>query len=580
MLFLILIYSIPVLAIATEETGSLQVGWQGGPDRRGTWDIILSCLTTIVACTWSIQHLNVPGQADHDGAIRETLRRLKWMAITVFLPEFILAHAFFELILAVQGTEDIKKYTDRKVAKYPWMIRPLIPKSARSQQQDVETVDAKDGLESKKSKSENLPKSEGPGEPDTKEIPDWTLAHSYFANMGGFHYQGSIHFPLTASQYAQEYDIYEMPKVTGDDIADKSKLDFFAKGIALLQIAQLVLSLIVRKTQSLPFSQLEALTLGLAAFGIGTYIVYWYKPQDIGVPITVWHKKTSAEPLRFIRNHDNLWEILTNHRSSHDDQRVDRIKNDNIPVGASKTTHVAIPTLAIMSAAFGCLHLIAWNFHFPTEIEKTLWRVATVLSITVPMTGLAIIPLTQITLRTDRTREFMCGCINLLREISWHCRDSLYQQDLYKAKTRLEDIYAVVDKEKMEQTHYKEIFSDRIAHPVFLDCMISFLENGPHSKRVGPVSLPRNFLSDFKELVDCLNGDGPKTNIDNAKTNVFPRTTLLPKFRKEFNLCIIYATSLVYCLSRLMILGLAFSSLRSMPDEVYIDTWTTNIPAI
>ncbi|KGO36577.1 hypothetical protein PEX1_072040 [Penicillium expansum] len=107
--------------------------------------------------------------------------------------------------------------------------------------------------------------------------------------------------------------------------------------------------------------------------------------------------------------------------------------------------------------------------------------------------------------------------------------------------------------------------------------MISFLENGPQSGRVGTVSLPRNFLSDFKQLVDCLKGDELKTNIDNARANVFPRMTLLPK---EFNLCILYATSLVYCLSRLMILGLAVASLRYMPDKVYVETWTANIPAI
>jgi hypothetical protein len=34
------------------------------------------------------------------------------------------------------------------------------------------------------------------------------------------------------------------------------------------------------------------------------------------------------------------------------------------------------------------LNLIAWNFVFPTSIERTLWRVATVLSIRVPPIGL------------------------------------------------------------------------------------------------------------------------------------------------------------------------------------------------
>jgi hypothetical protein len=37
------------------------------------------------------------------------------------------------------------------------------------------------------------------------------------------------------------------------------------------------------------------------------------------------------------------------------------------------TTHMAIPVLAALSVAIGMLiNLIAWNFVFPTSIERTL----------------------------------------------------------------------------------------------------------------------------------------------------------------------------------------------------------------
>ena len=35
-----------------------------------------------------------------------------------------------------------------------------------------------------------------------------------------------------------------------------------------------------------------------------------------------------------------------------------------------------------------------------------------------------------------------------------------------------------------------------------------------------------------------------------------------------------------YCVARLMIIGIAFSSLRSMPSEVYITTWSKYIPDV
>lgn len=129
-LFLIWISIFYTLVLAATENSTATttqtlhpVGWQNSPARRGTWDIITSCAATIFACTWSIQHLNVPGPLSRDGTFKKLLRTCKWMVITILFPEFIMAHAFFELVLAVQATELVKKYTPRKVAKYPWVIR-------------------------------------------------------------------------------------------------------------------------------------------------------------------------------------------------------------------------------------------------------------------------------------------------------------------------------------------------------------------------------------------------------------------------------------------------------------------------
>ena len=39
-------------------------------------------------------------------------------------------------------------------------------------------------------------------------------------------------------------------------------------------------------------------------------------------------------------------------------------------------SHITILSLSATWLLLGGLHLIAWNFHFPTETEKILWRVA------------------------------------------------------------------------------------------------------------------------------------------------------------------------------------------------------------
>jgi hypothetical protein len=545
----------PILTVAENRIPSLPessaalVGWQDNPGRRGTWDIVINCLTTIVACTWSIQHLNVP--ASQDGPKKKLLRSCKWMAITVFFPEFILVHAFLELILAVQATEMVKERTGRKIAEYPWLIKLLVHQdSARNSPQ---------GQISQNNK----------GRHNDAQEPEWTLTHSYFANMGGFFYED--HFPLTASQYAQEENLYDVPRVTEEDIKDKGKQDIFAKGLAVLQISQLVLSLIVRKTRHLRFSQLEMLTLAFAVCGVGTYTACWYKPQGVGIPSKV--KGRGPEVPNFSKTYDNFWEVLTNSKRSTKD--IDRVKNDNIPLGTSEVTRWAIPGLAVMSAAFGCLHLIAWNFEFPTEREKLLWRIATVLSIAIPVIGLTTIPLSQVAVQAGNPRDFMWECLYVLRELSWY---SANRNEFVEACRELENIYANSNTKCPEaQRPYKDIFTDQSTGTPLGTKIIAFVEKrAPFEERVS-LELPKEFGHQFTQLMDCMEGIGPKKLVENAKTNVFPQKSLL---RKEVNLFILYATSLVYCLSRLAIIGLALSSLRSMPDDVYVTTWTQNIPTV
>ena len=35
-------------------------GWVEEPDRRGSMSLIYSCLATVILCTWSVLHVDVP----------------------------------------------------------------------------------------------------------------------------------------------------------------------------------------------------------------------------------------------------------------------------------------------------------------------------------------------------------------------------------------------------------------------------------------------------------------------------------------------------------------------------------------
>lgn len=551
-----------------------RVGWQDSPSRRGTWEIVVSCMTTVFACTWSIQHLNVPAQEHWAWKL---LRSCKWMAITVLLPEFIMAHAFFELVMAAHDTERIRENTTRRVAPIPCLIDALVL-------QNWARLSPWRGKPPRRADEEEQKVS-------SEEDPEWTITHTYFANMGGFaqindRSSGSSQ-PVTATKYAMESERYTrsaITSVTEDDINDKAKRDFFTKGLAVVQISQLLLSLVSRAVRYLPFSQLETLTLAFAVCGVATYAIYWYKPQGVGVPFRIDLSTTSTSPpdipTRYPKTHDNFWAVITSAKPEPDPPRV---KNDNIPLDTSGATHQAVPVLAVLSAAFGSLHLIAWSFEFPTPAEQLLWRVATVLSIAVPIVALATIPLSQIIIPGGDPREFMANCLDLLRELSWERSRDRKREAIEAARTRLEEIFNDPKTNSAEARRpYREIFlspsSGDGGDYRLWDDMVRFMNREPpFQERTSLEVLPEHFAEQFGTLRELMDGNGPKKLVDNAKTNVFPQKPLLPK---AVNLGILYVTSLIYCVSRLTIIGLAFSCLRSMPDGVYITTWARNVPAV
>ncbi|KAI0097198.1 hypothetical protein GGR51DRAFT_484510 [Nemania sp. FL0031] len=175
------------------------VGWQTNPSRRGTLMIIQNCLFTIFACTWSIQHPNVP-RLDED-----------WLSA--------LLHKYMRL-LDEQGLLDNKP---------PWFFRYFRKPLASSN--DLETGSAE------------------------RQNAKWSLTHCYIANMGGFYIDanGTCH-SLTSRDLVENWERVNIPRLSEDDLKDKSKTDYFTKALAVIQITQLLLLIISREVEHLAIS--------------------------------------------------------------------------------------------------------------------------------------------------------------------------------------------------------------------------------------------------------------------------------------------------------------------------------------
>jgi hypothetical protein len=109
----------------------------------------------IIACTWTIQHLNVPEQrngrnpgrvGDIKWKLKGFLQSAKWMVITMIAPEVIIGMACDDLLWAKRYHQELRKFASQD------------------------------------------------------QVP-WTLTHTHYANMGGFVIQSGVQEDVRAIPY-------------------------------------------------------------------------------------------------------------------------------------------------------------------------------------------------------------------------------------------------------------------------------------------------------------------------------------------------------------------------------------------
>ncbi|KAJ3503081.1 hypothetical protein NLJ89_g8593 [Agrocybe chaxingu] len=139
----------------------------------------------------------------------------------------------------------------------------------------------------------------------------WTKTHGFFLLMGGFQLQenGISVRALTVKEFDELYSAgrIDWPRISKEDIEDKSKADAFTKGIVLMQTGWFVLQCITRGAYKLAVTELEVVTLAFAALTTVIYAFWWHKPLDVGRPVPIGLKspQTDAEKLDSARTSIN-----------------------------------------------------------------------------------------------------------------------------------------------------------------------------------------------------------------------------------------------------------------------------------
>jgi hypothetical protein len=74
------------------------VGWVSEPVTRGTSSLLYTCISTIIICTWSALHLNMPEEGLSAG--RVLVYKIIWFVTAIIAPELFVAIAVGEWLYA------------------------------------------------------------------------------------------------------------------------------------------------------------------------------------------------------------------------------------------------------------------------------------------------------------------------------------------------------------------------------------------------------------------------------------------------------------------------------------------------
>lgn len=385
------------------------------PNARGTLGILWECLLIIILCTWSILHLNVPVIRPEPKnfirtwwrVIEDSVPKAKWMTVTFFVPEYIIAKAVMESLAA------------RLASKYGVRIAPS-KAQAHLANMGYFVLDTENMVQNIGEYSSHDTNQEGYSDKSGFNRDKW-LDKQYekriqspisrrLCKSSPFK---SRYWALNVAQWHEisllQPEFVDFPVLSYSQLQQLGGQDALVTMLALVQILYLIAQLIVRRCKHLPISQLEIATLAFAACSIFVYTLYWNRPQNVQSihviksngtlspkdfqalveaidrhsPIFLWPGRAASNLFPHIGPFpipndatSHIGESLTGQRDAFQYSPGLGVEEDIMVLGA---------LVSLGGTLFGGLHCLAWNFDFPTRIEALLWKVSSVATTVLPL---------------------------------------------------------------------------------------------------------------------------------------------------------------------------------------------------
>lgn len=227
--------------------------------------------------------------------------------------------------------------------------------------------------------------------------PEWTMQQGFYVDMGGLQVVLPGDKPQLQTQKGNtniveledearytirlndlivliKADVLTLPDMTIDELKERSKNDQFARVVTSFQVLYFVIRSFGRLGSGLPLSTLEISTLAFICCAIFIEYFWWNKPLDLRSSTV-----TTISPL----NRPRFISLLPTLRLDFTEQdlaeKIDlKLFFERITEGDEMKRNV------IHAVWIGCIfngiHISAWNYSFPTELERLLWQIASVVA--------------------------------------------------------------------------------------------------------------------------------------------------------------------------------------------------------
>ncbi|KAL2071624.1 hypothetical protein VTL71DRAFT_12859 [Oculimacula yallundae] len=315
------------------------IGWKSSPDGRSTMDIIWSCASVLLVCTYKCLHMNIPSFEEKQAGwhrkwyilfwpewpmIKMKLRKIKWMAIILIAPEMGVMLAVYQFAAAREKLQKARrKFPDEKL----------------------------------------------------------TLTHAFYALAGGFaigpgpgrvvESPAQLQPPTTTGLFQLDLMTYvdickqqNLQIATEEDLNDRSKSDFFTKTFAIVQSTWLVVQSIARVSAGLPLSELELATIAYVFCAVVIYAFWWHKPFDVE-HVTVVESQETIQA--------KYWKKQPELKTLRGSGSAPFIVLSILETNKISWSPKAVFTMTV-TTIFSAIHLAAWNWGFPEPVSRTLWR--------------------------------------------------------------------------------------------------------------------------------------------------------------------------------------------------------------